>query len=44
MVKIKIKDNKNIKRLDVEITKKNPSKLENLITELIQKIIDKGVE
>lgn len=44
MVEIKIKDNKDIKRLDVEITRKNPSKLENLLTELIQKIIKKGVE
>lgn len=41
MVEIKIKDNKDINRLDVEITKKNPSKLENILIELIQKIIEK---
>lgn len=41
MVEIKIKDNKDIKRLDIEIDRKNTTELETLFANSISKHIDK---
>ena len=44
MVIIKIEDNKQIKRLDIEIERKNTTKLETLFANSISKHIDKLIE
>lgn len=41
MIVIKINDNREIKRLDIEIERKNTTKLETLFANSISKHIDK---
>ena len=44
MVVIKINDNRKIKRLDIEIERKNITELENLFAKSISNYIDKIIK